>query len=267
VQQSFAQCTVNAGNDTALCEFKEIQLGGNLVVSGGVEPYTYTWYIDPSENESQSISVNASDILDDTTIAHLTLLSPENSPIILRVTDAENSVCEDTIHIYSPVWFITLEQKIREVPPGTPIQLYSGVLSNSQLSYEWSPTVGLDDPTIEMPIAITDTSITYNLLLTDSAGCQMKDEFYVMVTETNILDVVSDDTVIVINTSDSFNFIGTSEANTRLQLFDINGKMFFSQQFNNEGFSISKSLVPNGVYMYVLRENNKYLASGIIINE
>ena len=105
-----------------------------------------------------------------------TLLDLETDIYILEITDFNGQICKDTIRIYSPSWMITLDQKIREVSSNTPVELYTSVHSeNSLLTYLWTPSTGLSNPNIVNPTAITDVSTTYNLLITDSAGCEVTD--------------------------------------------------------------------------------------------
>ncbi len=55
--------------------------------------------------------------------------------------------------------------------PGFPIQLKA----SGGITYEWSPSIGLDKTNIPNPTAIANTSITYHLLVTDSKGCTATD--------------------------------------------------------------------------------------------
>ncbi|MGB0839903.1 MAG: Ig-like domain-containing protein, partial [Chitinophagales bacterium] len=65
-----------------------------------------------------------------------------------------------------------------EIPVGGSVMLpdLSGFLS-----YNWSPSVGLSDPTVSNPIASPDVTTTYTLTTTNAAGCVGSDEVIVVV--------------------------------------------------------------------------------------
>jgi len=58
-----------------------------------------------------------------------------------------------------------------DICPGFPIQLKA----SGGITYEWSPSIGLDKTNIPNPTAIANTSITYHVLVTDSKGCTATD--------------------------------------------------------------------------------------------
>ncbi|MEM1118813.1 MAG: gliding motility-associated C-terminal domain-containing protein [Bacteroidota bacterium] len=51
------------------------------------------------------------------------------------------------------------------------------------IAYEWSPTVGLSDPTIRNPIANVTSTITYTVLVTNQSGCVGQDEITITVND------------------------------------------------------------------------------------
>lgn len=260
----FGQCVANAGNDTALCDFNEIQLGGNPSVFGGQAPYTYRWYIEPIEILGHTFT--ASDFLNDITLSNPILTENGSDMFILEVTDANNETCKDTIKIYSPNWMITLDQKIREVQKNTPVALYTSVYSESSiLSYLWSPTIGLSNPNIVNPIATLEESITYNLLITDSAGCEMSDVFYIIINDTQINYNQTDNNKILINETDE-NFICeiTDFNNKYVTFYNVIGEKIKIIKFTANQLIVNKTEFKSGIYIFKLTDNNDVLKTGKI---
>jgi PKD repeat protein len=54
---------------------------------------------------------------------------------------------------------------------GVPVQLTSNITSSNPFTYSWTPTTGLDNPTIANPTATPTQTTTYTLTATDNNGC------------------------------------------------------------------------------------------------
>lgn len=253
------ECVANAGEDKVLCDFNEIQLGGNPIVFGGLAPYSYSWSISPLTN------VLASDFLSDTAVANPILQTSGNEVFVLEVTDANNKTCKDSLRIYSPKWLVTLDQKNQETTPNTPVQLYTSVYSeNSVLTYLWSPTNGLSNPNIKNPIAITDKSITYNLLVTDSEGCEMIDDFDIIINGTNISGVSQNKLITVKETAGNYLFEIDDFTNKYFELYEITGRKIIGEHFTSNQIMIKKSDLHSGIYIFKVMDNNSVVRIGKI---
>jgi gliding motility-associated-like protein len=55
------------------------------------------------------------------------------------------------------------------------------------VSYLWSPSTGLDDPTVSNPSASPQDDITYTLTVTSDKGCQTSDQVFVKVLKAVII--------------------------------------------------------------------------------
>ena len=63
-----------------------------------------------------------------------------------------------------------------------PIQLFARDLSKSGFrEFTWSPASGLNNPSIQNPVAIIDQDITYVVVAEDSNGCSSTDEIHIKV--------------------------------------------------------------------------------------
>ena len=142
----------DAGSDTSLCLADSILLNG----SGGTE---YLW----STNDTTS-SV---------------YVKPTSSTMYyLTVSDQG---CADTDSVYvninqPPVADAGMDQTFI---PGSIVQLDGEGFGNN-VTYSWNPPVGLSDPTTEDPVATPSETTTYELVVTDDAGCV--DTSYVTIT-------------------------------------------------------------------------------------
>lgn len=260
---SFGQCIANAGVDTALCEFNEIQLGGNPIVTGGQAPYSYKWYIEPLDYFGNKYY--ASDFLNDTTLSNPTLLELETDIYILEITDFNGQICKDTIRIYYPSWKITLDDKIREVSANTPVELYTSVHSeNSLLTYLWTPSTGLSNPNIANPTAITEESITYNLLITDSAGCKATDVFDIFINDTKAKSINSNEIIKILETNEILIFETESFGNKTFELYEITGNRIKQIQFNSKQIILNKKDLHSGIYLYQILDNDNIIDIGKI---
>jgi hypothetical protein len=112
---AYSQCLADAGGNFHRCNQDSIvQLGGSPTASGGVEPYTYEWTIDPIPTGSQSVPyVYASGMLNDTSTANPDFIYTgsflqDSMAFFLKVTD--NNGCQnfDTVIVTTSIFGIHL---------------------------------------------------------------------------------------------------------------------------------------------------------------
>ncbi len=174
---------VDAGADQTICNNISINLGGSPTASGGTTPYTYSWM--------------PTDYLDDPTASN-PLFTPTAIPsysYTVTVTDANGCVASDVININTlpaPVADAGPDVEKCDECPGVTIGGYPTASDGDgtlDYSYTWSPSTGLNNPSIPNPIASPATTTTYTVVVTDNAnGCTDED----MVTVTvNPLPAVS----------------------------------------------------------------------------
>ncbi|HEY0978995.1 MAG TPA: hypothetical protein VGE21_16105 [Flavobacteriales bacterium] len=176
-----AQCVADAGRDTVLCNAlmapEPLLLGGIPSASGGAVPYTYAWsasYVYVLGNTTHHIT--ASDMLDDTTAANPYLVSAwDDLYYVLTVTDAEGSVCVDSVFVRLSWMGVHLGTITYYVAPGDSVQLVEPNVSGGvePLSVQWYPAADLDDPSALHPWASPDLSTSYGAVVTDALGCSL----------------------------------------------------------------------------------------------
>lgn len=114
----------------------------------------------------------------------------------LTITDENNCVYTDDVFIQAietPV--LDLVEEI-EVCLNSTVQLSAP----SGYVYQWSPTDGLDNASIQNPIASVDSTITYHLVVSLGSGCSASDSIVVQALGLPEL-VMQSDTSVCMNTS------------------------------------------------------------------
>ncbi len=124
-----------------------VQTSGNIIVvaSGGTTPYTYLWSDGQSSQTINGVPVGT---------------------YTVTVTDING--CQSTTSA-------TIEPPFIVATTATPDSICSGQSSSLQtttgaLSYSWTPTTGLSDPTISNPTASPTMTTTYYVDITNNGG-------------------------------------------------------------------------------------------------
>lgn len=154
----------NAGPDQTICYGQNTRLNG----SGGT-----AYYWSPSGN------------LDNARIASPTARQLNGSIYYyLHVSDANgcNSLKRDTVHITVTRPAIVFAGRDTVLAMGQPLTLFATDVNNiGFIQYNWSPSYGLNDATIQNPTAILDRDVTYILTARNSIGCIATDDLKVKV--------------------------------------------------------------------------------------
>jgi hypothetical protein len=197
--QAKAQLTVDAGNDVTACFPDSIeermQLGGNPTAAGGVEPYTYAWdgKIPVYYGDDIIKWIKASEFLDDTTKSNPTFKSIDTPgewiTFYLKVEDAAGNVQKDSVRIINafilthPIYMVPITIK-----RGDSIQFFGDIYFQDNgfqpLKYRLSPSYGLTDPTDLHGWAKPDTTTTYYLHVTNTAGCTASGYYLQVIVDT-----------------------------------------------------------------------------------
>jgi hypothetical protein len=168
---------VDAGNDTCVCIYNEVVLGGNPTVQGGTPPYTYCWY-GVYEIFPGLIYQYASDILNDTTLANPTIIGTNTSlrsyVINLMVTDAVGNRGWSSVVVFSTHYFCAAWTPDATIIQGDSVMLFDVCTRGIEPhTYLWSPPDGLSDPTNGRTYASPVKTTMYSMDMWDSCGCSL----------------------------------------------------------------------------------------------
>jgi hypothetical protein len=174
--ECFPQLIADAGNDTAFCasNWEEASLGGKPSAYGGTEPYTYAW---SAEYEYAGRIYTASFMLADTTVANPVFTSPFNdsATFYLTVTDSDQVIAIDSITIRFSQYTVCTGDCYHVITIGDSVKLGHCISGGiPPFHYSWTPEESLSDPDSETPWAKPLSNTHYELVYTDSIGCQVK---------------------------------------------------------------------------------------------
>lgn len=154
-----AQCIAYAGPDQHVCGqfFNQngdtIILGGQPIVMGGMAPYDFQWIFHDSLG---STHIFGSHLLSDTSIANPKLVDSwgDSMKFVLKVTDANNLICFDTVMVTTSTFSTHLGQYTIHVNAGDTVQFPFGpnvISSRPVVEYLWLPNHGMIDSTSAKP--------------------------------------------------------------------------------------------------------------------
>lgn len=178
----------------------------------------------------------------------------QNSIDVELISKIENN-CSDTIlkniKINSNPFIEIFEDKI--IKQGEQIQIQ--VQADPNLNYNWNPSLGLDNATIQNPIANPIQTTLYELTATNSDSCTTKDSILISIFEEfelepyNLITPNGDgknDTWIIPNLE--------SFPNNEVLIFNRWGKIVYQQKNYNNDWSGDN--LPDGTYYYILKIPN-----------
>ncbi|PWT77557.1 MAG: hypothetical protein C5B59_03510 [Bacteroidetes bacterium] len=139
------------------------------------------------------------------------------------------------------------------------------------VSYQWSPSIGLSDPTIKDPIASPTITTVYTLNVTDANHCEASGKIKITVSggasKISIPNAFSpngdgvNDTWVITNLS---NFPGAT-----VDVFNRYGQAVFHSENNNKAWdgTYNGKPVPMGTYYYIidLKDNEKKIAGSVTV--
>jgi gliding motility-associated-like protein len=115
------------------------------------------------------------------------LNSPANNDNIYCIMNAVNNCGSNTIYsdtiimIINPLPVRTINPPNPTIAPGNSVQL-TATVSGSYNSIEWSPSIGLNNPSILNPLASPDTTTTYTIKAFSTNNCNASGTITVAVT-------------------------------------------------------------------------------------
>jgi hypothetical protein len=171
---------IDAGSNQFVCSGLSAMLGGAPTIVGGTFPYNYTWT--PSTYLNSGFIGNP--------------LSTPQTTITYYVTAIDGAGCmlNDSVTIYvNPASIANAGNDISYCLGGSGS---IGAPSIAGLTYSWTPTAGLNNPSISNPTSNISYSLSYDLMVTNASGCTYSDSVRVTV---NPLPAVSAGPDLLIN--------------------------------------------------------------------
>lgn len=275
------QCTVDAGPDTSLCVLNGLDsngfhLGQNLVVTGGLPPYSYTWSCTYSLGSWSSVVFTAESFLDSTTIANPELTSYYGDSLVfyLTVTDSLGATCSDSIVVGFCNFAFLMGEKRAYIDRGDSTQLYLHTLGSAactDLSYEWTPNYNISDTSIRNPVAWPDTTTFYSVKITTGGGCVVYDAWsQVYVARTSVVEQEkSVEIELFPNPMEGYSIFRVSEevrkAHPTLAFYDALGRCVKRIEVKGLSTKVLRSSFDAGVYFYRLTDGGKVIGTGKLV--
>ena len=233
--------TINITN-TTICENQSV----NLNASGGT---TYTWL--PTEGLSNS-----------------TIANPIASPLQTTkyTVTISNGACSETKEVTITVLKNAKANagEDKKLLVGQSVEL-NGTATGDNVTYSWSPTDYLDDPTKLNPIATPPTDITYTLTVQSNCNVSTDDVFVKVYPKIEIPNTFTPNGDGI---NDTWNIPSISAfEKPKLQVINRNGQLVYETKNAEpwDGKSDGKN-VPVGVYYYNLYLNEDFkLYSGWVM--
>lgn len=269
-----AQLKVDAGNDVIFCagdDFTKVRLGSCPVVSGGVEPYKFTWSGIHQPFPSMRYWIHASDMLDDTTKSNPSfrrMPTEDWFTFYLKVEDAENNIGYDSVKVRSSYFHIyTIGPRYVVINRGDSVSLPGNMHFDSNFwpfKYYITPSYGLSDSTNSIGWAKPDTSMNYFMYVENPVGCVSRKVLYfvVDVVDTTIVSYKPDKKQeiqcyfehgsLVVNLPDGNNSLYS------LTVHNLLGQVIHSGQYNEPYLRLTGlGLKSNQLYIISIACNNK----------
>ena len=258
IKSSSAQCIADAGPDTIICDqdlIDSIQIGGNPSTMGGVAPYTYRWY---SKTIINDIHYPASSALNDTTSPNPVLLWVIGN-LYLEVTDTKGNRCYDSVTHGHMAFVINLEVKKREIDLGDSLRLHTSIRGGWEpYTYKWSPSMSLEDSTKVNTWAKPTKYTNYELVITDSAGCQMTDNYVVKVRNSNITNINKPEIQFSYNTEGNSITVSIDRIG-ELIVYDLMGNEIHTSSLNQGTSEIQLQSISSGYYVVSINSSGAAL--------
>jgi len=224
--------------DTVVCAGESLLLH----VRGGA---VYRWYEDGNFKPATSLSCNACE--------DPVAMPPTTRDYYVVVSDSLN--CSDTIRLHiavKPPAPVKLANHDTLIKYGQSVQLKA---TGSYLYY-WSPSAGLDNPTIKNPIATPTEPTVYFLTGIDSSGCRSKDSVKISIDYRDRLMIPSAFTPNGDGHNDEFRIVNfTFQKVTEFRVFNRWGQEIFTTTDGKKGWNGTWKGVAQemGTYNYIIR--------------
>ena len=168
-----ASPSVDAGSNQFICDGDSVQLGGSPTGPIGAN---YSW--DPNTN------------IDDNTVSN-PFVFPSSTTDYIVVVDV-GGVCDGRDTVTVTVGTTAMDAGLDStICFGDSLQLQA----TGGVTYSWTPTTGLSDPSIADPMAIPAVTTTYYVDIADATSCSGVDSVVITVTPLPTISITNDTTI------------------------------------------------------------------------
>lgn len=247
---AWGQFQVEIGRDTTYCQcdYENVTLASRLVITGGVEPYSYSWsgVIKKAKSDMER-EYPVSSFLNDTTVANPRFINWWSNGIWnqlkLTVTDAEGNVAEDSINIrFSEYLVFPLGEVPVYIDLGDSLLFdlsgidFGGILPYK--SYIWNPQEDLSNPESPQTWCKPKQESRYYCILTDSVGCVAHtSNFWVIVNGGSALFVPNSYCGKVYQSEKTIFFDNPENQEALLQFYNLSGQFIVEHKTKSNHFN------------------------------
>ncbi|MDF1576659.1 MAG: T9SS type A sorting domain-containing protein [Bacteroidales bacterium] len=269
-----SQLIADAGNDTAFCDYKweQASIGGKPSAYGGTEPYTYAW---STEYHYAGHTFYASFLLEDTTVPNPVFTGPftDSAKFFLTVTDADQNADMDSVWVRFSQYTICTGDCFHWINPGDSVQLGHCITGGiPPFRHVWTPGESLSDSTSERPWAKPLSNTLYELIYTDSIGCEAYWNCIITVTQSGIKtnDTGKENIQLYPNPTSGLVQISITHPlhiNSLLRFFSAEGRLVKEVLISDPFLTIDLSDLGQGIYFYKWIKADEVAGSGKIIHK
>lgn len=272
---SLAQLRVNCGPDSYACVslwgVDTTAIGHTEMVSGGKEPYSYSW---EANYNVGSTYFGASYFLNDSTLDQPLLVNAFHEPIHfkLTVTDADGQQASDSLVIrFSQFGYLQIELA-DSIKQGDSLTLNHTIGNGiGPLRFFWSPDYHLSNTKVEHPKAAPLVDTVYSVYAIDSVGCVSSESIHTVYVEksSSIKDFQQKLKVKIfpnpINDGTLLSIDENSFKSLELRIISADGKEIIRKEFYGNSIYIGADIKQSGAYFYLLYHQQELLARGSFI--
>lgn len=221
-----AQCVVDAGENRNLCPEETMnspKLNGEILSGEVVDVYWESVYYQSGLDKYYYASI----MLNDTSVLEPIIEQHFEKTVTYYLTGitANNEICRDSVTLNFSDWMFATVNKMTGKAASDTVQLWIAIGSNwEHTKYEWSPNYMISDTTVSSPLVWNDTTVFYNLKITDELNCTVTDDIFEVYVTTNSVKILNEDEFKVFpNPANSIVHIESEKKIEKVELYSVSG--------------------------------------------
>ena len=145
----------------------------------------------------------------------------------------------------------------KTVLEGGTVTLSPALNANFPVTYLWTPSSGLNDPSLAFPIASPTQDMTYTLTVTSDKGCKGSDQVSVKLLKSPVIPNIFSPNGDGVHDRWEINFLESYPGCT-VEIFNRYGQLIFRSVGYNKPWDgmISGKQAPMGTYYYIVDPKN-----------